>query len=121
MVCIGGSIGKSAIAKSRAAFNQQINCIRPLLIDAVFLHYVMNAPYFQNDIFKAATGSATPIINRSKWEELLVPLPPLNEQRRIVAKVGELMALCDALKVRIKDIQTTKVQLADTIIEQSII
>ncbi|HCD7631579.1 TPA: restriction endonuclease subunit S, partial [Citrobacter farmeri] len=43
-------------------------------------------------------GSATPIINRSKWESLLIPCAPVTEQHSIVAKVNELMALCDQLE-----------------------
>jgi len=76
MVCIGGSIGKSAMVRSKVAFNQQINSINPILVDSTFLNYSMNTPFFQTSVLTAATGSATPIINRAKWEELLVPLPP---------------------------------------------
>ena len=71
MVCIGGSIGKSAVAQSKVAFNQQINCINPLKVDSLYLNVAMNTRYFQASIINSATGSATPIINRSKWEELL--------------------------------------------------
>ena len=120
MVCIGGSIGKSAIARSKVSFNQQINCIRPLFIDSTYLNSAMRTPHFQTSILDAATGSATPIINRSKWEELLVSLPPLSEQHRIVAKVDELMTLCDTLKEWLHDAQTTQVQLADAIVEQAV-
>lgn len=49
-----------------------------------------------------------------------IPIPPLNEQHRIVAKVDELMALCDALKARIAAAQTTQLQLADAIVEQAV-
>ncbi|MHA4812615.1 restriction endonuclease subunit S [Flavitalea flava] len=98
MVCIGGSIGKSAIVMSKTAFNQQINCIRPILIETSFLNIAFNSPYFQRTILEKATGSATPIINRGKWEELPIPLAPIFAQKRIVAKVDELMALCDKLE-----------------------
>ena len=47
-------------------------------------------------------------------------LPPAAKQNRIVAKVNELMAICDALKARLKDAQTTQVYLADAIVEQSV-
>jgi len=47
-------------------------------------------------------------------------LPPTVEQHRIVAKVDELMALCDAFKARIKAARTTQIHLADTIVEQVI-
>ncbi len=120
MVCIGGSIGKSAITKSRVAFNQQINCISPIYINHIFLHSAMNAPHFQIEILEVATGSATPIINRAKWEELLIPLPPLKEQHRIVAKINELMALCDSLKTQLNTVQNIQVQLADSLAAQAI-
>jgi len=120
MVCIGGSIGKSAITVSRVAFNQQINCIRPIFVSPVLLHYSMNTPHFQAAILEKATGSATPIINRSKWEELLVPVPPEAEQHRIVAKVDELIALCDTLKARLTDAQAIQLHLADAIVEQAV-
>ncbi len=120
MVCIGGSIGKSAITLSRIAFNQQINCIRPIFVSPELLNHLMNTPQFQAAVLEKATGSATPIINRSKWEELLVPIPPEAEQHRIVARVDELMALCDALKARIAVAQTTQIHLADAIVEQAV-
>jgi type I restriction enzyme S subunit len=49
------------------------------------------------------------------------PLPPLNEQHRIVAKVDELMALCDTLKARLADAQAIQIHLADAIVEQALI
>ncbi|MFI8620622.1 restriction endonuclease subunit S [Marinomonas sp. NPDC078689] len=52
--------------------------------------------------------------------EMIIPIPPLEEQHRIVAKVDELMALCDQLKTRLTDAQTTQVQLADGIVEQAL-
>jgi type I restriction enzyme S subunit len=53
-------------------------------------------------------------------QSLLVPIPPLAEQHRIVAKADELMVLCDNLKKRLHDAQTTQVQLADAIVEQAV-
>lgn len=49
-----------------------------------------------------------------------VSLPPLAEQHRIVAKVDELMALCDQLKSRLSDAQTTQLHLADALVERAI-
>jgi type I restriction enzyme, S subunit len=98
MVCIGGSIGKSIIANQRLAFNQQINALKPIFIISKYLLIAVSSPHFYASIIENSTGSATPIINRLKWEALLVPLPPLREQHRIVANVDELMALCDQLE-----------------------
>ena len=98
MVCIGGSIGKVALLKHEVAFNQQINTVSPLKISSKFLYLVLSSPYFQKSVLREATGSATPIINRSKWEFIPVTVASLAEQARIVAKVDALMALCDELE-----------------------
>jgi restriction endonuclease S subunit len=66
------------------------------------------------------TGTAQPKMNQSKMNAIILALPPLAEQLRIVAKVDELMALCDTLKARLIDAQTTQVQLADAIVEQAV-
>ena len=89
-VCIGGSIGKCAITDKPITFNQQINSITPYLCNVEFVHIVLQSEYFRLAIMDKATGTATPIINRGNWETLLFPLPPINEQERIVANITEL-------------------------------
>lgn len=44
------------------------------------------------------TGSAQPKMNQAKMNSILIALPPLEEQKRIIAKVDELMMLCDQLE-----------------------
>ena len=101
MVCIGGSIGKAAICRYTLGFNQQINSIRSQRDCPAFLCLALISGYFQDQVFARASGSATPIINKGKWEQIRIPLPPLAEQRRIVAKVDELMALVDELETQL--------------------
>ncbi|MCB9267248.1 MAG: restriction endonuclease subunit S [Lewinellaceae bacterium] len=97
MVCIGGSIGKSVLVDRDVSCNQQINTITPVIALSDYLHYGMQATFFQTSLLEKASGSATPIINKGKWERLPFPLAPLPEQRRIVQKVNHLFRQIDAL------------------------
>ena len=96
-VCIGGSIGKCAICNQEVTFNQQINTIYPVISLSKYLYYVLDSSYFKEFMRNNAGGTATPIINRSVWDSIVVPIPPLEEQHRIVAKIEELLPYCDQL------------------------
>lgn len=71
-----------------------------------------------SSLFITTAGQKT--VNQGHIGSLLVALPPLAEQHRIVAKVDELMALCDQLKSRLSDAQTTQLHLADALVERAI-
>jgi len=120
VVCIGGSIGKCAKIKGRCGFNQQINKIRPIIAHPDYLLSALSTDFIQKTVLEKSTGSATPIINRSKWESMCIPLPPINEQHRIVDKVEELMAFCDQLKTRLGEAGKTRTQLAEAVVEQAV-
>ncbi|GAB1264889.1 restriction endonuclease subunit S [Aurantivibrio infirmus] len=120
MVCIGGSIGKAVISNQRLAFNQQINAIRPIFLLTKFLFIAVSTDNFQKSVLDTATGSATPIINRSKWEELLVPVCSEKEQIRIIEKVDELTSICEQLKTQVSQAKTVQLLLADAIISSAL-
>lgn len=118
MVCIGGSIGKCAAATFPTAFNQQINSIHPLLSSKEYVLNAMSSIDFTQAVLNAATGSATPIISKGKWDLLLLPLPSKDEQERIVTRVNELRALCADLRQRLTAAQSTQGHLADVLLIQ---
>ena len=67
-----------------------------------------------------STGGVQPFVSLGKLRSFIIALPPLTEQHRIVAKVDELLTLCDQLKARLNDAQTTKLHLTDAIVEQAL-
>ena len=81
----------------------QINTITPLAnVPTEYIFIALTSPYFQNELLDKSTGSATPIINKGKWESILIPLPPLLEQKRIVEKVNQLMQHCHSLEQQVE-------------------
>jgi type I restriction enzyme, S subunit len=72
-------------------------------------------------IFATATGTANQAnIGTSSILDLPFPLPPLAEQRRIVAKVDELMALCDRLQDKLTSAADTRRRLLDAVLADAL-
>jgi type I restriction enzyme S subunit len=61
-----------------------------------------------------------PGLNRNEANLVFVAIPPLAEQHRIVARVGELMVICDQLKARLRDAQITQLHLAEAVVENAL-
>jgi type I restriction enzyme S subunit len=102
MVCIGGSTGKSNFTNRDVSCNQQINAIKGLCeVSGQFLQYFLQSPYFQKAIWAKSSGGTTPIVNKSKWESIHIPLPPLSEQKRIVAEIEKQLEKTQQLKAHI--------------------
>ena len=94
MVCIGSSTGKCALTDRDISCNQQINTASPYKwVLPQYLYFFMMSDHFYKTVRANATGTATPIINRSIWENLMISIPPLAEQKRIVAKINEIFAM----------------------------
>ncbi|MFG0595837.1 restriction endonuclease subunit S [Delftia sp. WSY_9] len=62
------------------------------------------------------TGTAQPKMNQAKLNGIVIALPPLAEQCRIVARVEELMRLCDALEAKVQLETTQHAQLVNTLL-----
>ena len=66
---------------------------------------------------RAAQGTL-PIISKGKWETIQIPIPPFAEQRRIVAKVDQLMAIVDQLETQLGDSRATGTNLLEAVIAE---
>jgi type I restriction enzyme S subunit len=95
----GATIGKVAILAEPAVTNQAVCGCTPF--EGVFNRYLFSYLLSQRARFHSASeGGAQPNISKVKIVAFPFPLPPLAEQKRIVAKVDELMALCDRLEAQ---------------------
>ena len=87
----------------------------------LWLEKYLNGP-FAREYFAGSSKQTTNLasINKTQLSNTVLPIPPIAEQHRIVAKVDELMALCDQLKSCLNAAQTTQLHLADALVEQAI-
>jgi type I restriction enzyme S subunit len=84
-----------------------------------FLSRWLESDLFINSI-DPGRSNGVPHISTKQLEMMAFPLCSSNEQDRIVAKVDELMVLCEQLKARLSDAQTTQLHLVDAVVEQAI-
>ena len=71
------------------------------LIHAPYLTLALNSPHVKAQSERDTQGVGNKNLVLRFIREFTIPLPPLDEQKRIVAKVKECMALCDALAVKL--------------------
>ena len=66
-------------------------------VNLKLMMYFILAPQFQQQLKDNCTGTTAKGIKAEKLKHFLIPLPPLEEQHRIVAKIEELLPYCDQL------------------------
>ena len=103
----GGTVGKSYLVRD----TPQESIYAGYLIRTRFLSCVLPQfakIFFESDIYwkqlkSGLVATAQPNFNGKKLASMLIPLPPLAEQKRIVAKLEELLPLCERLKAKSND------------------
>lgn len=98
---------------------QRVACLRPdrkrLLAEFLFLW--CNAPHFSRDAH-IVPSSGVPYIATNRVAKMTMRLPPLAEQRRIVARVDQLMALVDHLEATLVSSQATGRRLLEALLAE---
>jgi type I restriction enzyme, S subunit len=91
------------------------DCLFPL-----FFVTLIGSPFVREYLGGSAVGATMQNLNQSILLNLVVGLPPLAEQHRIVAKVDELMTLCDRLEAQLTTAQAVKHRLLEAVLYQSL-
>jgi type I restriction enzyme S subunit len=85
-----------------------------------YIELLIGTDAVKGELLSASERGHIPSMHSDHLLSLLVPLPPKEEQQRIVAKVDELMALCDQLKESLQQVQQTQIHLTDTVVENAL-
>ncbi|GAB2949145.1 restriction endonuclease subunit S [Aquaspirillum soli] len=114
------SLSKAVIAEFDGLCSADMYPLGVIGLSKRFLLKVILSEPFLAQVRREENRIKMPKLNIPSLSNFLIAVPPLKEQHRIVAKVDELMALCDQLKSRLADAQITQLHLADALVEQAI-
>lgn len=124
LICEGGEPGRCAIWRdeiSEMYFQKALHRVRPhkcILPEYLALNLQVDC---RNGVLKTLfTGATIKHLTGRSLSAYSIPIPPFAEQCRIVAKVDELMTLCDRLKASLQAAQATQLNLADNLVETAI-
>ena len=116
----GGTIGKSYLVTNLDRLSVFASyLIRLVPYNQVLPEYIkvfLGSQHYWRQLYESSMGTGQPNVNGTSLRRLYVSLPPLEEQKRIVAKVDQLMALCDELEARLSQAQEESESLAASIV-----
>ena len=102
MVSAVGTLGKTYIVKENDIFyykDASVLCFKNYAqINAMFLKYAMDSSLMKNQIEANSRGTTVGTLTIVRTSNYIIPLPPLDEQKRIVEKIEELLPLVEKLK-----------------------
>lgn len=103
LLTVVGSYGIPVLVKESLTFcfQRHIALLRPALPALQeWLYIALKSPLLQQQMATIATGTAQKTVPLTGLRDCVLPIPPLSEQQRIVAKVTELMELCNHLELQ---------------------
>ena len=116
----GGTIGKTFLVEDlpvQAVFASYLIRVVPNInVSPNYMKVFVQSPLYWNQLHSKSSGTGQPNVNATSLKSLVLPLPPVKEQKRIVAKVDQLMALCDELESRQQKAVDKRTQLNDSAI-----
>ncbi|PRO70516.1 hypothetical protein C6Y39_02635 [Alteromonas gracilis] len=125
VVLLRGSVGKTAMFLKSDEYNTGFINAQMLIIRAInsnivsFKKVFFDSAAYWKQVADEKSGAVIQQMPASAIAKMLFPLPPLPEQERIVTKVEELIALCDALKSKLKMVQKVQLDISEAFVKQA--
>jgi type I restriction enzyme S subunit len=120
---VGATYGRPALVETDRTFcvQRHIGILKPTSeVQLKYLRLLLASPLVYEQATRNLTGTAQPTIPLRPLRNFLVPLPPLAEQHRIVAKVDELMVLCDQLEVQLTTTEADSRRLLEAVLHEAL-
>ena len=89
------------------------------MVNSFYLRYVINSKLLQDLINKKKRGGAQPCLFLGPISNLIFPLAPLSEQKRIVQKVDQLMKLCDEIEEKVNQNSNISELLMEAVLKEA--
>lgn len=125
IVITGAGVTNPALLESdlgEAYVSQHVALVRPTktVLSKWLLLCLMSGPGGRDELVERAYGAGKPGLNLDNIRSLNTPIPPLAEQHRIVAKVEELIDLCDQIETLLNSIQTNSRALLENLLDKTL-
>jgi type I restriction enzyme S subunit len=123
LVCVGATTGRLTVLREPRdmVLVRSVALIRPNSdVLNEYLERSIRSPVVQVQIWANVKAAAQPCLYINRIQSLLIPVPPLAEQHRIVAKVDELMALCDRLEASLTTSNQTRTRLLEATLAEAL-
>ncbi|EKS6732688.1 restriction endonuclease subunit S [Enterobacter asburiae] len=118
LFCLRGSLGKSALVENiSGAIASSLVIVRVYpLVNNKYVHFYFDSPISYQFIKKYDNGTAQPNLAANDLARFLIPVPPIDEQIRILGKIDNLMSLCDKLEQQSLTSLDAHQQLVETLL-----
>ena len=121
VTCIGATIGKTGYISNAGICNQQINAILPNSeILPAYTYFCMCSQYEQQQICINSSATTLPILNKSKFDNLLFPIPPKEQQSQIVDRIKSLLLFVENIQNNQETLKKTVAEVKSKILDLAI-
>ena len=117
----GGSLGRCAIVSNeidKGNVSQHVCILRPIIISSNYFHALILSTFFSKSM--KITGSGREGLPKYNLEQMMFPLPPLAEQKRIVSEIERWLSLINIIENDKQDLQTIIKQAKSKILDLAI-